>query len=90
MDVCGIEYVVDDRNGEAYFYDLNALSNFVADAPNLIGFDPFVNLVDLIEGLREAPVELGSALGDRAPREVLDGALASRLAETRGELDIVD
>ena len=51
MDLCGIEYVVDERDGEAYFYDLNALSNFVADAPNVIGFDPFVNLVDLIEFL---------------------------------------
>jgi glutathione synthase/RimK-type ligase-like ATP-grasp enzyme len=90
MDVCGIEYVVDDRNGEAYFYDLNALSNFVADAPNVIGFDPFVNLVDLIERLRETPVEVGGPLRDRTPREVFDGALASRLAEARGELDIVD
>jgi hypothetical protein len=27
---------------------LNALSNFVADAPNVVGFDPFVNLADLI------------------------------------------
>jgi glutathione synthase/RimK-type ligase-like ATP-grasp enzyme len=84
MDVCGIEYVVDDRDGEAYFYDLNALSNFVADAPNVIGFDPFVNLVDLIERLREAPVEVDGPLGNRAPREVLDGTLASRLAEARG------
>jgi len=55
MDVCGIEYVVDDRDGDAYFYDLNALSNFVADAPNLIGFNPFVNLVDLIEERSQAP-----------------------------------
>jgi hypothetical protein len=31
-----------------YFYDLNALSNFVADAPNVAGFDPFANLADLI------------------------------------------
>src|SRR3954453_5916658 len=48
MDVCGIEYVVDERDGLPYFYDLNALSNFVADAPNVVGFDPFVDLVDLI------------------------------------------
>jgi hypothetical protein len=90
MDVCGIEYVVDERDGEAYFYDLNALSNFVADAPNVIGFDPFANLVDLIERLREAPVEVGRLLGDRAPREVLDRTLASRLAEARGQLGIAD
>jgi RimK-like ATP-grasp domain len=89
MDVAGVEYVVDDRDGLPYFYDLNALSNFVADAPNVIGFDPFVNLVDLIAELAgEAPVEVARALGDRAPGEVLDGALASRLAEARGQLGV--
>ena len=44
----GVEYLIDARTGEPSFYDINALSNFVADAPNLIGFDPFVNLVDFI------------------------------------------
>jgi hypothetical protein len=44
----GVEYLIDSRTGEPSFYDINALSNFVADAPNLIGFDPFVNLVDFI------------------------------------------
>lgn len=48
IDVGGVEYVVDDRDGQMYFYDVNALSNFVADAPNVIGFDPFVNLVDYL------------------------------------------
>ena len=48
MDVAGVEYVVDERDGLSYFYDLNALSNFVADAPAIIGFDPFVDLADLI------------------------------------------
>jgi glutathione synthase/RimK-type ligase-like ATP-grasp enzyme len=48
LDLGGVEYLVDDRDGEAYFYDVNALSNFVADAPNVVGFDPFVDLVDLI------------------------------------------
>lgn len=93
MDLCGIEYVVDERDGEAYFYDLNALSNFVADAPNVIGFDPFVNLVDLIAERAsggETAVEIGSPFRNRAPREVLDGTLASRLAEARGQLGIAD
>ncbi len=49
IDVGGIEYLVDDRDGQHYFYDINALSNFVADAPNVIGFDPFVTLVDYLE-----------------------------------------
>ena len=49
LDVGGIELLVDDRDGKHYFYDVNALSNFVADAPNVIGFDPFVRLVDYLE-----------------------------------------
>ena len=48
LDVGGIELLVDDRDGRHYFYDVNALSNFVADAENVIGFDPFVNLVDYL------------------------------------------
>src|SRR4051812_35911991 len=49
LDIGGIEYLVDDRDGRHYFYDVNALSNFVADAPNVVGFDPWVNFVDYIE-----------------------------------------
>ncbi|HEY0929630.1 MAG TPA: hypothetical protein VGE27_06885 [Gemmatimonas sp.] len=49
IDVGGIEYLVDDRDGQHYFYDVNALSNFVADAVNVIGFDPFAKLVDYLE-----------------------------------------
>ncbi|MGI8999168.1 MAG: ATP-grasp domain-containing protein [Candidatus Limnocylindria bacterium] len=48
MDVGGVEYLVNARDGQPYFYDLNALSNFVADAPTVIGFNPYLNLVDLI------------------------------------------
>jgi glutathione synthase/RimK-type ligase-like ATP-grasp enzyme len=48
LDVGGIEYLVDDRDGKPYFYDINALSNFVADAENVVGFDPFVKLVDYL------------------------------------------
>jgi hypothetical protein len=48
MDVGGVEYLVSARDGKPYFYDLNALSNFVADAPNVIGFNPYVDLADLI------------------------------------------
>lgn len=48
IEVGGIEYLVNDRDGEVYYYDINALSNFVADAPNVIGFDPFLRLVDYI------------------------------------------
>jgi glutathione synthase/RimK-type ligase-like ATP-grasp enzyme len=48
LDVGGIEYIIDDRDGRLYFYDINALSNFVADAKNVVGFDPFVDLVDYL------------------------------------------
>jgi glutathione synthase/RimK-type ligase-like ATP-grasp enzyme len=49
IDVGGIEYLVDDRNGEVLFYDINALSNFVADAVNVVGFDPYARFVDYLE-----------------------------------------
>ena len=49
LDIGGIEYLVDDRDGKHYFYDVNALSNFVADAKNVVGFDPWTNFVDYIE-----------------------------------------
>ncbi len=49
LDVGGVEYVVDDRDGRALFYDINALSNFVADAPRVVGFEPHERLVDYLE-----------------------------------------
>ena len=49
LDVGGIEYLVDDRDGRHYYYDINALSNFVADPVRVIGFDPFAQLVDYLE-----------------------------------------
>ncbi len=48
IDLCGIEYVIDHRTGEPVFYDLNVLSNFVADAPRIVGFDPHERLVDYL------------------------------------------
>ena len=51
IDVGGIEYMVDDRDGSLLYYDINALSNFVADAPRVVGFDPFAKLADYLEGL---------------------------------------
>ena len=49
LDVGGIELLVDDRDGKHYYYDVNALSNFVADAPNVVGFDPWLKLADYLE-----------------------------------------
>jgi hypothetical protein len=50
MDVGGLEYMVDDRDGRARFYDLNALSNFVADPVRVLGFDPHAPFVDRLIG----------------------------------------
>lgn len=49
IDVGGIEYMIDDRDGSLVYYDVNALSNFVADAQNVVGFDPLARLVDYLE-----------------------------------------
>jgi hypothetical protein len=48
IDVGGIEYMIDDRDGQRVYYDINALSNFVADAVHVVGFDPFARLVDYL------------------------------------------
>ena len=48
IEVGGIEYLVSDKDGKIYYYDINALSNFVDDAQNMIGFDPWPLMVDFI------------------------------------------
>jgi hypothetical protein len=53
LDVGGIEFLVDDRDGKHYYYDINALSNFVADAVIVVGFDPWARLVDYLEARGE-------------------------------------
>jgi hypothetical protein len=64
LDIGGIEYLVDDRDGKHYFYDVNALSNFVADPENVVGFNPWVNFVDYIE--QRADAGSGSAFEESA------------------------
>ncbi len=55
LDVGGIEYLIAEDDQKPYIYDINALSNFVADAPQVVGFDPFVRLVDyLVFRLRQS------------------------------------
>ncbi|MBS0332935.1 MAG: alpha-L-glutamate ligase, partial [Proteobacteria bacterium] len=51
LDVGGIEYMVDDRDGVPRFYDLNAMSNFVAKPLEVLGWDPHDKLVDYLLGL---------------------------------------
>jgi hypothetical protein len=48
VEVGGIEYVTDDRTGRQLYYDVNALSNFVADPVRVIGFDPYARLADFL------------------------------------------
>jgi hypothetical protein len=53
IDTGGVEYITDDRDGRAVYYDINALSNFVANALQILGFDPHVRLVDYLEDEKE-------------------------------------
>lgn len=48
LDVGGIEYLESERDGQLYFYDINALSNFVAEPLTVLGFDPTAKLVDAL------------------------------------------
>ena len=70
IEIGGVEYMIDARDGRPYFYDVNALSNFVADAPRVLGFDPFARLADWLDAeLRQRPfhgVEFIGA-GEAAP-----------------------
>ena len=49
LDIGGIEYFVDESDGQVYFYDVNALSNFVTDAETIVGFDPWTVFADYLE-----------------------------------------
>ena len=54
LDVGGVEYVIDDHDGTPRFYDINALSNFVANPLDILGWDPHDRLVDFIQHKIEA------------------------------------
>lgn len=51
MDVGGVEVMVDDRDGTPKFYDINALSNFVAKPLEVLGWDPHDRLVDYLQSV---------------------------------------
>jgi hypothetical protein len=72
IEIGGVEYLVDDRDGQRYYYDINALSNFVADAPRVLGFDPFVRLADWLEREQQRadaiPVSVPAGLAEGATR----------------------
>ena len=55
LDIGGIEVMIDDRDGVPRFYDVNALSNFVAKPLDVLGYDPHDRLVDyLLTRIEEA------------------------------------
>jgi len=56
IDVGGVEFLRSGRDGQIYFYDINALSNFVADPVLVLGFDPTESLVDAMIAAAEARV----------------------------------
>jgi biotin carboxylase len=61
LDLGGVEYIVNDNDGRLLFYDINALSNFVADARSVVGFDPHERLVDfLLEEAERCATDTGS------------------------------
>src|SRR5665213_1924666 len=51
LDVGGVEYLIDDRDGTTRFYDINALSNFVAGPLDVLGWDPHERLLDFLQGV---------------------------------------
>ena len=48
LDVGGVEVMIDERDGTPRFYDVNALSNFVAKPLDVLGYDPHDRLVDYL------------------------------------------
>lgn len=48
IDIGGVEYLVSRADGRVYFYDVNATSNFVANAAAVLGFDPTPLFADYI------------------------------------------
>ena len=48
IEVGGVEYVADERTGRLLYYDINALSNFVADPERMLGFNPYARLADFL------------------------------------------
>jgi hypothetical protein len=48
VEVGGIEYVFDEPTGRQLYFDVNALSNFVADPVRVIGFNPYSRLADFL------------------------------------------
>lgn len=66
FEIGGVEYLESDRDGERYYYDVNVLSNFVADGEKLLGFDPTARLVDHLQARFEQIATPPTVLSRRA------------------------
>ncbi|MBB5744810.1 ATP-grasp domain-containing protein [Brevundimonas variabilis] len=65
LEIGSVEYLVDERDGSVLFYDINALSNFVARPMEVLGFEPHDALVDWLKGI-VAEQKAARALGVKA------------------------
>lgn len=66
VEVGGVEYVIDDRTGRLLYYDVNALSNFVADPERVVGFNPYARLAAYLVEEAESHSDGKSRTGDLA------------------------
>ena len=76
IDVGGVEYLIDERTGRHVYYDVNALSNFVADSDRIVGFDAFARLADYLV----AEAEHADRRGVLAPRAAAGATPAEQAA----------
>jgi hypothetical protein len=60
IEVGGVEYVIDEPTGRLLYYDLNALSNFVADPVRMIGFNPYERLAEFLMSEAGQRAEVGA------------------------------
>ena len=67
--------MIDDRDGTPRFYDINALSNFVAKPLEVLGWDPHERLVDYLEA--------GDRGGSEHEVRLLDARLRRLAAQRR-------
>jgi hypothetical protein len=76
VEVGGLEYVIDDRTGRQLYYDVNALSNFVADPVRIVGFNPYSRLADFLIAEAVKHEARNAAKGSPAPVAVAPAAIA--------------
>ena len=76
IDIGGIEYLIDDRTGRHVYYDINALSNFVADSKHVVGFDAFARLVSWLEAEAERADRRSPAVRHAANGVAVEGKVA--------------